>query len=104
MKHETKVIPTGKGWAVVLWPDLPSIFSTDYEEQSVDIAPDGSQFLRTWASFGGESGEVRDELEKILANWPAGIVTSGKFEVTLGVTIKINGTELELNSQTLSSE
>lgn len=104
MKHETTVIPIGKGWTTVLWPGLSNIFSKDYEEQTIDVAPDGTQFLRTNASFCGGSDEVRQELEKILANWPDEVVANGKFSVSIGVELKINGTDWEVNLQTLSSE
>lgn len=103
MKNEKTVIDKGYE-KTIFWPGLPDIFSKDYEEQAIDIAPDGTQFLRAWASFRGESGEVREELEKILENWPDGIFANGKFSVDVGVNVKINGTDWEINPQTLSSE
>lgn len=104
MQIEKQVMPAGGILTKITKPGLPDIFSKEGESQEIFIAPDGRQVFNDGVSFRGGSGEVRQELEKILANWPDGVVSNGTFSVYVGVNVKINSTDWEVNLQNLSSD
>lgn len=75
------------------WRPFTELFDDNFGFHKLDALEDGREFLTDVVSFRGESGEIREALEKIAANWPGGIFNKGKFEVSVGVHVKIKDSD-----------